>query len=403
MTAGAALTALMLGSGIWGINVYGAEFLTDAVLEDIEETVEDGDGIFSDGSEGDLSGENGGNHGSDEGSNGDNSGNGDGSVVDNTGGGGSAGAVYYGGGSGGGSGSSTERIVRQPKLMLESCSLAEIDLQAGGEYAFEAVFSNKSKKERIYNLKAVVTSESAEVSFGKKSFYFGSVAAGGSLSLDSKLKIAPDAAEGRVPVTVSFEYEDKKGTTYTGAESLELRVSQPSEVRFECGDLPGTAASTDTLILTVKAQNLSRTPVRNVRIALAGKGLFPKEEVFIGNMEAGTQGEGVMRVYVGTRTMKKIGNDEGTSDAEMYGATKGKLTLIYEDSAGNTHKEAKKFSLEITKPKIMTLKVEKPKEANSWWFSVIAVAGVGMLAVILLLLGRLRRQRIRIEEMKKML
>ena len=177
---------------------------------------------------------------------------------------------------------------------------------------------------------------------------------------------------------------------------------QPSKVHLECGDIPAEAASTDTLMLSVKVQNLSRTPVNNVRVSLKGKGLFPKEKVFVGNMEAGTQGEGVMRVYVGTRTMEKPGVDPGTSESEMFGNVKGKLVLAYEDSRGNTHKEEKKFKLEITKPKIQTLKVEKPKKANSWWFSVIAAGGAGMLAVIVLLLGRLRRQKVRIEEMKKM-
>lgn len=396
VTAGAALTALLLGTGMFAINVYGSDFLTDAVLEDVQEPEDSenfGNDIFSDGSDagGNPDADGNGGNGSDV------NGNGDPGI---NGGGGSIGGGYYS--SGGGTSGSTEKILRQPKLMLESSNLAGAQLLAGSENTFQAVFSNKSKNQRIYNLKVTLASESKDVYISQKTFYFGSVLAGGTITLNSGITIQPGAEEGQFPVTASFEYEDKKGTACTGTENMEFRIVQPSEVVFECGDLPAGAASTDTLMLTVKAQNLSRTEVHNVRISLKGKGLFPKEEVFIGNLDAGTQGEGVMRVYVGTKTMEKLGLDEGTSESEMYGTVKGKLTLTYEDSSGNTHKDAKNFKMEITKPKIQSIKVEKPKKANSWWLSVVAVAGAGMVMVIVLLLGRIRRQRIRMEEMKKM-
>lgn len=394
VTLGAAVIALLLWAGIASVNVYGGEFITDAVLEDIEETEDLGDDIFSDG--------NGLDSNEDKGDNSDI--NTDGNRTGNAGVSGNSGITgggHGGGYSSGGSGGASETVLHQPKLMFESCNLSGTDLPAGSEHTLEAVFSNKSKKERIYNLKVILSLDGKDIYLSDKSFYFGSVEAGGKITLTSALTIAPNAEEGLFPLTASFEYEDKKGNAYTGAESLELRAVQPSEVVFECGDIPAGAAATDTLILTFKAQNLSRTTVHNVRISLEGQGLFPKEEVFVGNMDAGTQGEGVMRVYVGTRTMKEPGVDEGTSESEMYGKTNGTLTLVYEDSMGNTHEDVKEFKIEITKPKIQSLKVEKPKEANSWWFSVIAVAGAGMLAVIMLLLGRIHRQNVRLEEMKK--
>lgn len=393
VTAGAAVMALLLGTGMLEVNVYGSDFVSNAVLEEVPDTETEmpGEDIFTDGSG--LQDHTDGN-GSD--GNGADNNTGDGADMGVLGGG------YMGGYSSGSSSGTSEKIIRQPKLMLERCNLSGAEVKAGSETALEAVLVNKGEQDRIYNLKVTLSLEAKDVFLSEKSFYFGRVGAKEKIYLNSMVKVMPGAEEGFVPVTASFEYEDKKGTAYTGTERLEFHVVQPSKVYLECGDIPAEAASTDTLMLSVKVQNLSRTPVNNVRVSLKGKGLFPKEKVFVGNMEAGTQGEGVMRVYVGTRTMEKPGVDPGTSESEMFGNVKGKLVLAYEDSRGNTHKEEKKFKLEITKPKIQTLKVEKPKKANSWWFSVIAAGGAGMLAVIVLLLGRLRRQKVRIEEMKKM-
>lgn len=393
VTAGAAVMALLLGTGMLEVNVYGSDFVSNAVLEEVPDTETEitGEDIFTDGNG--LQDHTDGNGG--DGNGADNN-IGDGADMGSVGGG------YMGGYSSGSPSGTSEKIIRQPKLMLESCNLSGAEVKAGSETALEAVLVNKGAQDRIYNLKVTLSVEAKDVFLSEKSFYFGRVGAKEKIYLNSMVKVMPGAEEGFVPVTASFEYEDKKGTACTGTERLEFHVVQPSKVHLECGDIPAEAASTDTLMLSVKVQNLSRTPVNNVRVSLKGKGLFPKEKVFVGNMEAGTQGEGVMRVYVGTRTMEKPGVDSGTSESEMFGNVKGKLVLAYEDSRGNTHKEEKKFKLEITKPKIQTLKVEKPKKANSWWFSVIAAGGAGMLAVIVLLLGRLRRQKVRIEEMKKM-
>lgn len=393
VTAGAAVMALLLGTGMLEVNVYSSEFVSNAVLEEVPDTETEipGEDIFTDGNG--LQ-----DHTDGNGSDGNGAYNNTGDRADM----GSVGGGYMGGYSSGSPSGTSEKIIRQPKLMLESCNLSGAEVKAGSETALEAVLVNKGAQDRIYNLKVTLSLEAKDVFLSEKSFYFGRVGAKEKIYLNSMVKVMPGAEEGFVPVTASFEYEDKKGTAYTGTERLEFHVVQPSKVHLECGDIPAEAASTDTLMFSVKVQNLSRTPVNNVRVSLKGKGLFPKEKVFVGNMEAGTQGEGVMRVYVGTRTMEKPGVDPGTSESEMFGNVKGKLVLAYEDSQGNTHKEEKKFKLEITKPKIQTLKVEKPKKANSWWFSVIAAGGVGMLAVIVLLLGRLRRQKVRIEEMKKM-
>lgn len=313
-----------------------------------------------------------------------------------------SGGGYSGGGIEGGSGSS-EEVLRQPKMLLESCNLSGKKLEAGSSQKMTAVFRNRSTQNAMYNLKVVASTEKGGIKLDKNSWYFDSVGAKKEITLENDLSIQQDAAQGDAVITYTFEYEDAKGNAATGTETLSLAVSQPVRVELETEDLPVTVYASDTVELSMKALNLSRTGVYNVRIRLEGAGLFPTEEIFIGNMEAGTESEGTMRVYVGTRTMEAIGQETGENDVDKYGETEGVITLLYEDSAGEMYEETKEYRTEIRKPQIVSLKVEEEKEANSWWISVAAAVFVGMAAAILFLAGLLRKKAVMLREAKMVL
>lgn len=300
-----------------------------------------------------------------------------------------------GGGEQGGGGESmeTEKIIHQPKMLLDTCNLSGKTLEAGSSEHLTASFRNRSASEEMYNLKITASSAGNGLKLGKNSWYFTKVSPGENAVLESLLAVAKDAESAENTLTFTFEYEDSKGTASTGTETLELTVTQPVRMELESMDFPTVVYASDTEELSVKALNLSRTKVYNARIRLSGTGLFPTEEVFLGNLEAGTEGEGVMKVYVGTRTMEEIGNDPGTSDAEKYGPVSGTLTLTYEDGLGNVHEETKEYQTEIKKAQILSLHVSEEKETgNSWWYSVFAVVTAFLLLLILALVRSLRRK-----------
>ena len=300
-----------------------------------------------------------------------------------------------GGGDQGGGGESleTEKIIHQPKMLLDTCNLSGKTLEAGSSEHLTASFRNRSASEEMYNLKITASSSGNGLKLGKNSWYFTKVSPGENAVLESLLAVAKDAESAENTLTFTFEYEDSKGTASTGTETLELTVTQPVRMELESMDVPTVVYASDTEELSVKALNLSRTKVYNARIRLSGTGLFPTEEVFLGNLEAGTEGEGVMKVYVGTRTMEEIGNDPGTSDAEKYGPVSGTLTLTYEDGLGNVHEETKEYQTEIKKAQILSLHVSEEKETgNSWWYSVFAVVTAFLLLLILALVRSLRRK-----------
>ena len=306
---------------------------------------------------------------------------------------GSGGDAGGGGGySGGESGEAAEEILHQPKLLLETCSLSDVSLKAGAEEPMKVQFRNRSETQTIYNLKVTASTDTKAVQPLRNSWYFSSVAPGETVAIEDGVKVAMATEDTSAVLSFDFEYEDKKGTAVSGKESMPLLIGQPTEVELHNAAFPAVLYATDTQEFSIQALNLSRVPVYNVRIQLLGTGLFPAEDVFIGNMDAGTEGNGAMQVYVGTRTMHAIGDDSGTEDVEKYGPVNGTITLQYEDASGETHTQTETFQSEIKKPKVLSLEADDTQETNAWWISIFAAVGAGMLLVIVVLALRLRKK-----------
>ena len=308
---------------------------------------------------------------------------------DNGSGGGAGGGGGY---SGGESGEAAEEILHQPKLLLETCSLSDVSLKAGAEEPMKVQFRNRSETQTIYNLKVTASTDTKAVQPLRNSWYFSSVAPSETVAIEDGVKVAMATEDTSAVLSFDFEYEDKKGTAVSGKESMPLLIGQPTEVELHNAAFPAVLYATDTQEFSIQALNLSRVPVYNVRIQLLGTGLFPAEDVFIGNMDAGTEGNGAMQVYVGTRTMHAIGDDSGTEDVEKYGPVNGTITLQYEDASGETHTQTETFQSEIKKPKVLSLEADDTQETNAWWISIFAAVGAGMLLVIVVLALRLRKK-----------
>ena len=308
---------------------------------------------------------------------------------DNGSGGGAGGGGGYLGGE---SGEAAEEILHQPKLLLETCSLSDVSLKAGAKEPMKVQFRNRSETQTIYNLKVTASTDTKAVQPLRNSWYFSSVAPGETVAIEDGVKVAMATEDTSAVLSFDFEYEDKKGTAVSGKESMPLLIGQPTEVELHNAAFPAVLYATDTQEFSIQALNLSRVPVYNVRIKLSGTGLFPTEDVFIGNMDAGTEGNGAMQVYVGTRTMQAVGHDSGTEDVEKYGQVNGTITLQYEDASGETHTQTETFQSEIKKPKVLSLEADDTQETNAWWISVFAAVGAGMLLVIVVLALRLRKK-----------
>lgn len=326
------------------------------------------------------------------------------SLPDDFGGGGYSGGGYAGGGDIGGS---AEKIHRQPKFLLISDSLDGEQLTAGQEYEFTTVFQNMTGDEPVYNMKVTLKTDSEAVDLGCSSFYFGKVRTQETVFLPTYLSVKPNAQAGKVVVSFAFEYENDQGSAYTAAEEVKLDIYQPSQVVLEGFRLASQLYSTDTFDGSFAVHNAGKVAVYNVKVDFAGRGLFSTESVFVGNLEAGASYEGELRVYVGNKTMKSLGDtgssgknasdnaDASGDDAdERYGQTSGTLTLTYEDAYGEVYTQTQEFATEILAPQVVKLSVEKPEEqTNQWQAAILVLTGV-IFALILAFMGwRLRRSK----------
>lgn len=292
-------------------------------------------------------------------------------------------------------------VTRQPQILLENCNLSGKELEAGSQEQMTVTFKNCSKSQAMHNVKVTVSAGASYMQVLPASFYFEKVGAGEQMELQSEVTITSDAESGVVPLTFDFQYEDWEGVVATGQETAYLTVAHPIKMELDAANIPSFVYASETQEFSVRALNLSRTGVYNVRISLSGTGLFPKEDVFIGNMEAGTEGAGTMHIYIGTRTMTEIGTDTGNSDEEKYGQINGTVTLSYEDAKGETYEITQNFQTEIKKAQILSLEVNEKVETNLWQIPVfvIIIAGLAILAVSLWL--RLRKKNVLLEEARK--
>ena len=197
------------------------------------------------------------------------------------------------------------------------------------------------------------------------------------------------------PVQVQFqiEYEDAKGNGYTSTEQAKLLVSQPQQAELVNLSFPEQVYAADTEFLSFQVQNTGLSPVYNVRVQMKAKGLFPQQEVFLGNMEAGTSADGEQKVFVGTLDMDEDGNvlENG---GEKYGDTSGEVIFSYENEQGEVTEQRLEIHTVIQEAQTLKLDIEEQKpKTNQWWITILFFVFAVLLLVIIWLYLRMKHYR----------
>ncbi len=319
----------------------------------------------------------------------------------------------YAGGGDGGAGGGTEGPQSQPKVMLEDYYISQVPMLAGEEASVKATFINTNKSAYIQNIKVKVGVQNNTLKFNRKNFYIDKVDARGTFEVSFTAEVLKDTVENTDMLTFTIEYEDKEAKAITATEDILLQLSQPIELEAESLDIPSKVYAAETIPVSMKIMNFSRTRIYNVRYTIEAEGLLPLETAFVGNMEAGSAAEGTAKIFIGTKDMKdaagsperggtKSGEAEtgetesggngtaasdGNGEKEKYGPTSGMVTLSYEDEFGEVYTKEIPFQTTINKPEILTpvIPKEEPETAGQWWISVLA--GFGGIALVLGVLG----------------
>lgn len=292
----------------------------------------------------------------------------------------------------------TEEIIRQPRIILSENSLQGMTLEAGDGSAWKLLAKNCSNSQTMENVKVTLLSESVDLCFEKNSWYFERVGAGAVMDLSQDMSVEKKALEAFVPVEFQFDYEDKKGNAYHAQETVRLQVRQSQQARLVNFSMPEGIYESDTESLTFQAQNTGLAVLYNARVRLEGQGLFANE-VFLGNIEAGSSADGEMQVFAGTLDMDAEGNISDENE-EKYGEAKGRVIFSYENERGEVTEQEQEFSTAILKPKVLELTIEEEEEpqTNQWQTAVIVMVFLVMLLVIICLYLRMRYYAARVKK-----
>ncbi len=292
--------------------------------------------------------------------------------------------------------STEEEINHQPRVLVADNSLQTVKLEAGKDTTWTLTVKNYGSK-AIENMKVTLLSESRDIQFEKMSWYQGYLGIGSTMDLSQTVLVSKKAAAEPVPVQLQFEYEDDKGNSYTSTEAVNLLVNQPQKAEVVNLSFPELVYSSDTEILTFQILNTGLADIYNARVSVEGKGLFPVQDVFLGNISAGESKEGEMQIFIGTLDMDVKGEKEEQKGGE-YGVTSGTVTFSFEDENGKVKEQKLDINTEVKEPRIVELKIEKEKkETNQWWITIIVILILTLVLVIIWLCFRIQYFKKRVD------
>lgn len=283
-----------------------------------------------------------------------------------------------------------EEKTSQPRLLVGQNSLQGKPIEAGSSQFWNFSIQNCSSHSSVENVKITLLTDNRDIIFEKTAWYFDKVSVKAGMDLSQNVNIAKKAAAESVPLQFQIEYEDGKGNSYSSTETVNLWVSQPQQAELSGLTFPENVYANDTAIMAFQIQNTGLATVYNARVRLEGKGLFPRGELFLGNLEGGTSQPGELQVFVGRLDM----DNQGHIIEEMgdkYGDTAGTVTFSYEDEQGQVIEQTMEIHTSIKEPEIVELKVEKeaPK-TNQWWITIVAGIFLVLVLVIIWLYLRMK-------------
>lgn len=306
-------------------------------------------------------------------------------------------AVYSGGGSGG---SSSDGSV--PRVIVTGFDTNPAEVHAGSDFTLTIHLKNTSKKTKVQNmlfeLEAPTEGTDEQTSApaflptsGSNSIYLDGIKADGTADISITLNAKADLLQKPYSINLSMKYEDSQATQIDSSSSLSIPVKQ--DARFEFSEFeisPQTIEVGGEANVMCSLYNLGRIKLYNAKARFEGNGI-KKQEIFIGNVEAGATGS-IDAMLKG----EKVTN----------GNSKITMTLSYEDESGNISETTKDFELEVTEAvddSDMYMNTDGDVEAGSGGFPVVPVVVViaiiaGAVAAVVFVKKKKKKQMLNEEE-----
>lgn len=271
-----------------------------------------------------------------------------------------------------------------PIVILSKYNYGGSSVAAGASTNLSFSFTNTSKKLAIENVMVTVTGGSDLMLNGStNTFYFDSVAAGGSKSVTVPMKAAQliSASAQNVQIAVTYEYVDQNARK-SGSATLSLSVPLYQPDRFELSE-PKTSYTGyvgEETSLTIDYVNKGKSAISNVDATISGDIDSPTPYQRVGTIDGGKNGTIAFAVT-----------------PQLEGENQVKIVITYEDSNGNTKERVFEATVEAmayepADPGMDDPGMIDPEPANTFPWKYIIIAVVAALIVLLIVL-RIRKKK----------
>ena len=271
-----------------------------------------------------------------------------------------------------------------PIVILSKYNYGGSSVAAGSGTNLSFSFTNTSKKLAIENVMVTVTGGSDLMLNGStNTFYFDSVAAGGSKSVTVPMKAAQliSASAQDVQIAVTYEYVDQNARK-SGSATLSLSVPLYQPDRFELSE-PKTSYTGyvgEETSLTIDYVNKGKSAISNVDATISGDIDSPTPYQRVGTIDGGKNGTIAFAVT-----------------PQLEGENQVKIVITYEDSNGNTKERVFEASVEAmayepSDPGMDDPGMIDPEPASTFPWKYVIIAVVAALIVLLIVL-RIRKKK----------
>ena len=271
-----------------------------------------------------------------------------------------------------------------PIVILSQYNYGGSSVAAGSGTNLSFSFTNTSKKLAIENVMVTVTGGSDLMLNGStNTFYFDSVAAGGSKSVTVPMKAAQliSASAQDVQIAVTYEYVDQNARK-SGSATLSLSVPLYQPDRFELSE-PKTSYTGyvgEETSLTIDYVNKGKSAISNVDATISGDIDSPTPYQRVGTIDGGKNGTIAFAVT-----------------PQLEGENQVKIVITYEDSNGNTKERVFEATVEAmayepADPGMDDPGMIDPEPASTFPWKYVIIAVVAALIVLLIVL-RIRKKK----------
>lgn len=271
-----------------------------------------------------------------------------------------------------------------PIVILSKYNYGGSSVAAGSSTNLSFSFTNTSKKIKIENVMVTVTGGTDLMLNGStNTFYFDSVAAGGSKSVTVPMKAAQliSASAQNVQIAVTYEYVDQNARK-SGSATLSLSVPLYQPDRFELSE-PKTSYTGyvgEETSLTIDYVNKGKSAISNVEATISGDIDSPTPYQRVGTIDGGKNGTIAFAVT-----------------PQLEGENQVKIVITYEDSNGNTKERVFEATVEAmayepADPGTDDPGMIDPEPQSTFPWKYVIIAGVAALIVLLIVL-RIRKKK----------